>query len=208
MQFITEWISNIILLILLATILELLLPNSSLQRYVKMVVGLLLLSMILNPLFSIFSKDLNAMISNIDFTYAQTDNMNFSLENKKKEIQSVQLAYISEQVAVQLMRQVEEEMVQQFDKEISSIDVTLENFLEDENYMDHLLEITIHLQPLLEEENSLGETIKPVALVTINMNQEKETLEETDNENEIHMFLSKTWKIPKEKITVVMEGGR
>lgn len=211
MQFLTEWISNIILLIFLATILELLLPNSSLQRYVKMVVGLLLLSIIINPLFSIFSKDFNSLISNIDLTYAQTENINFSIESKKKEIQSVQLAYISEQVAVQLKRQVEEEMVQQFNREIKTIDVILEDFLEDENYLEHLIGISVHLGPLHEEETDSFESksIRPVALVEIDASKKVVAPGNSDNsEKEIHAFLSTAWKIPNEKITVVMEGGR
>ncbi|MDD1369118.1 stage III sporulation protein AF, partial [Bacillus sp. MHSD17] len=41
MQFVTEWIRNIIVFLLLATMLHLILPNSNLQKYVKFVVSLL-----------------------------------------------------------------------------------------------------------------------------------------------------------------------
>ena len=57
MSFVITWLTNIILLILLATILELLLPKNALQKYVKMVVGLLLLIVLLQPVFTIFTED-------------------------------------------------------------------------------------------------------------------------------------------------------
>ncbi|MFP3440851.1 stage III sporulation protein AF, partial [Pantoea sp. SIMBA_133] len=61
MAVITGWITNIIVLILLATVLELLLPNSSMQRYVKMVIGLMLMAVILSPILTIFTKDFDSM---------------------------------------------------------------------------------------------------------------------------------------------------
>lgn len=212
MQFLTDWISNIILLILLATILELLLPNSSMQRYVKMVVGLLLLSIILNPLFTIFSKDFTTVMTNLEFGDSyESENISFSLENKKREIQSVQLAYISEQVAVQLTRQVEEELVDQFDSEINLIDVTLEDILEEENYLESVQGITVYLQEKDEttEVATTSKTIEQVALVTIDASKTVEpSLTEKNTSNEITEFLSTKWQVPREKISVVMEGGR
>ncbi len=211
MQFLTEWISNIILLILLATILELLLPNSSLQRYVKMVVGLLLLVVILNPLFSIFSKDADSWVNSIGLSeqFQEIDIEN-SIENKKIEIERAQLAYISEQVAVQLKRQVEEEMITKFEKKIVDVNVTLNNFIEVEDPSDSITNVAINLSPY---NTSLGasknETIEAVALVSIDTTKRSEPAQqEESNKNEIIRYLSSEWHIPIEKIEVVMEGGR
>ena len=54
MSFLTSWISNIIIFILLATVIDMLLPNSSLQKYAKMVIGLLLIAIIITPILSLF----------------------------------------------------------------------------------------------------------------------------------------------------------
>ncbi|MDV2687064.1 stage III sporulation protein AF, partial [Alkalihalophilus lindianensis] len=51
MDFLIEWVTNIILFILLATVIDMLLPNSSMQKYTKMVMGLLLIAIILTPIF-------------------------------------------------------------------------------------------------------------------------------------------------------------
>ena len=42
MEFIKEWVTNIILFILFATVIDMVLPNSKFQKYTKMVTGLLL----------------------------------------------------------------------------------------------------------------------------------------------------------------------
>ncbi|HEY8342248.1 MAG TPA: stage III sporulation protein AF [Calditerricola sp.] len=54
------WLKKIVLLVLLATVLDLLLPNTELQRYVKLVMGLLILLVILSPVLTLFSPHLNA----------------------------------------------------------------------------------------------------------------------------------------------------
>ncbi len=55
MEWLTLWLKKIILLVLLAAFLDLILPNTNLQRYVKMVMGLIILMTILSPVFQIFN---------------------------------------------------------------------------------------------------------------------------------------------------------
>lgn len=54
------WLKKIVLLVLLATVLDLLLPNTELQRYVKLVMGLLILLVILSPVLTLFSPHMTA----------------------------------------------------------------------------------------------------------------------------------------------------
>lgn len=46
---VSGWVKNIILIVLFASFLELLLPNSSLQRFIRVIMGLLIMLAILNP---------------------------------------------------------------------------------------------------------------------------------------------------------------
>ncbi|MCY9430773.1 stage III sporulation protein AF, partial [Bacillus spizizenii] len=43
MSFLTEWLTTIVLFILFAIVIDMLLPSSSMQKYAKMVVSLLLI---------------------------------------------------------------------------------------------------------------------------------------------------------------------
>ena len=56
-EWISQWLQNIILVVLLATFVDLLLPSSKMQKYSKMVLGLIVILSIITPVFSIFSKD-------------------------------------------------------------------------------------------------------------------------------------------------------
>ena len=57
MSFLSSWISNIIIFILLATVIDMLLPSSSLQKYTKMVIGLLLIAIIITPILKFVSNE-------------------------------------------------------------------------------------------------------------------------------------------------------
>ncbi|MFV8827960.1 stage III sporulation protein AF [Alkalihalobacterium sp. APHAB7] len=208
MSFLTEWLTNIIIFILLATILELLLPNSSMQRYVKMVVGLLLLVIILNPLLSIFSKDINDILPNFsNDKHISEKSLENSIERKKIEIERGQRAYISEQMAVPMKRQVEEELVAKFDVEVDSVQITLDEFAFDTTDEDAIVKVTVHLKRVAEEENE-GELVQAVSVVNIDTRKELPAEEETRVDAvPIQTFLADEWQIPKDKISLAWEGG-
>jgi stage III sporulation protein AF len=56
MVWIASWLKELILMILLATFAEMLLPKSSLHRYVKTVLGLFILMAMLSPIFTLLQK--------------------------------------------------------------------------------------------------------------------------------------------------------
>jgi len=60
MEWLSGWLKQLILLILLAAFIDLLLPNQAMQRYVKTVVGLFLLMVLMNPLLLLFERGLSA----------------------------------------------------------------------------------------------------------------------------------------------------
>lgn len=56
MEVLTELVRNVIVIILLTTFLDLLLPSSNMQRFVKVIMGLFILVSILTPVLSIFTR--------------------------------------------------------------------------------------------------------------------------------------------------------
>ncbi|WP_209123084.1 stage III sporulation protein AF [Alkalihalobacillus sp. BA299] len=207
MSFLTEWLTNIIIFILLATILELLLPNSNMQRYVKMVVGLLLLVIILNPLLSIFSKDINDILPNFSSNERISEkSLENSIERKKIEIERGQRAYISEQMAVQLKRKVEEELVVRFDVEIDGVFITLDEFAF-EHAEDAIVKVIVHLKEVADKEEK-GDLVQAVQVVNIDTRNELPPREDmVINVAPIQSFLADEWQIPKDKISLAWEGG-
>lgn len=56
MQWLSEWLKQLIVIVLLAAFVDLILPNSSMQRYVKMVVSLFLILVLLSPIIQLFNS--------------------------------------------------------------------------------------------------------------------------------------------------------
>ncbi|UOE95919.1 stage III sporulation protein AF [Alkalihalobacillus sp. LMS39] len=212
MGVLTDWLTNIILLILLATIIELLLPNSSMQRYVKMVVGLLLLVVLLNPVLSIFSKDIGEFLPMLEDNHTSNLSLENSIESKKIEIEMGQRAYIFEEVAVQLERQVEEELIERFDVEMKELKLSVKEIpVHADSPEEAIEEVKVHLikQDNLKEEGQHQELVEAVPVVSINVDEQPETKEVGENLDitSIVLFLSEEWDIPKDMISVTWEGG-
>lgn len=105
MSFLTEWLTSIVLFILFAIVIDMLLPNSSMQKYAKMVVSLLLIVVMLNPIFKLFKTDPEVIFEYLtENGQSQSADIKNHINSEKKEIQATQRAYILEEMAVQLKR--------------------------------------------------------------------------------------------------------
>lgn len=210
MSFLTEWITNIIVFILLAVIIDLLLPNSSMQKYAKMVISLLLIIVIINPIFKIFSSDMNEILSEFQLQTASEDKNGKNLiEFQKKEIQASQRAYILKQMAVQMKTMAEEELVQNYDVMIETILLS-----ESENVGDITSQKDLqHIQVVLKRNNATEavgdgtvEVVEPVTIDTTKDVTKDEKADEIPSE-QIVKSLSKIWEVEEEKITLDLERG-
>lgn len=203
MEFIKEWITNIILFILIATIIDMLLPKSNLQKYTKMVTGLLLIAVILTPIFKFVSKDFEEALANIPvFEAAGDKKMENLIEMQKKEIQASNDAYILENMAVQLQRGVEEELMEQYGLEIANI--KLEAAEKDEHNVPILQQVIVRLKPMEEEAAVEVAAIQPVE---INTSKPHETVEKSAEADSIATMLSENWNVEMQLIEVMIEGG-
>jgi stage III sporulation protein AF len=202
-EFLTEWVTNIILFILLATVIDMLLPNSALQKYTKMVTGLLLIAIILTPIFKLISKDFETTLASIpSYQTPGEKNMKNSIDLKKKEIQASQHAYILEEMAVQLKKDVKEELMEQYGLEIAKVDIAI-NEESDQAFPENLQKVMVLLR---QPENGVKtvEAIKPIEINTEKPLPSKGSTEETEK---IAAFLSQKWNVTKKTVEVSIEGG-
>lgn len=56
MDWLSQWLQEIIIIILIATFIELVLPSQSMQRYIKVVVSLFILLTLLSPIITLLQK--------------------------------------------------------------------------------------------------------------------------------------------------------
>lgn len=203
MDFLKEWITNIILFILLATVIDMLLPNSSLQKYTKMVTGLLLIAIILSPILKIFSTDLETALATVpSFKDSEEKNMENLIELQKKEIQASNRAYILEQMAVQLKMDAEEELMDQYGLEIASIDLFV-----DENSEGAVPEDIQAITVQLKEPKKEAEAVEVVKKVEINTQTPLPSKEHSFQIEKISSLLAEKWDVDEKTIEIMIEGG-
>ena len=204
MEFIKEWVTNIILFVLFATLIDMLLPTSKFQKYTKMVVGLLLISIILTPIFKLLSTDFEeTFTAAIPIWEEQKDVQIKNLTDlQKNEIQATHDAYILEQMAVQLKGDAEEELMSQFDLVISDLEVVVD--AEDQRpFPENLQKVVL----TLNEETTETEAIEVVKSVKINTNDPVEENEPNPIQNDkIIQLLSDKWSIDERTIELQIEG--
>lgn len=204
MDYIIQWTTQIIIFIILAIIIDLIIPNNALEKYIRFVMGLILLLLFLQPILQLFQVDVQ---STVEKTFARTMNQmetNYSkgsLENmieiEKSEIELTQHAYILEEMAVQLKSLTDEALLEEFQVQITAIDFVFED--EEEKTYEGLVEVIVYLEPSVA---GYGQ-VEPIEEIIIGAETEDV---ETDDEA-IITLLRDTWELRDKQITVIWEGG-
>ncbi|RDW19160.1 stage III sporulation protein AF [Oceanobacillus arenosus] len=199
-----DWVTQIILFIILATIIDLLIPATSMKKYIKLVVGLILILILLQPIFYIFNVDIEKAIESSIQTAVEGDRKNDSVKNliniQKKEIETTQDAYILEQMAVQLKALANDSLTEEYHVEISNIEFLFTG--EQEMSYENLNEVIVHVLELKDGEGAMN----VVEDVVINTNNPVES-EERINEQEIIKRLKEIWEFNDKEISLYWEGG-
>ncbi|PKG25684.1 stage III sporulation protein AF [Niallia nealsonii] len=206
MSFITEWVTNIILFVLLATVVDMLLPNSSFQKYAKMVAGLLLITVILTPVFKLVNHDFEDVVAQATFKNSDEKNIKNSMELQKKEIQASLDEYTLNKMAVQMKEDANKELVNQYGIEIETLSITVDKGSE-KSFPENLEKLVISLKPGDGEQNENAvEAVKTVDINTQNPDSPKSDQLQVDTDS-ITSFLANKWDVKDENIDIVTEGG-
>ena len=151
--FFSSWAQGIIVAVIVATIVELLLPNGSSKKYVKVVVGIYILFSIIAPVVNKFAnQDINAEIFNLDkYEKKMEDSNNKILQkieaNNSRTVKDIYVANLEADLKAKLK-----------DKgyEVTSTYIKAKD---DENYTIENISITVKKNEDKESKNeiSIGE---------------------------------------------------
>ena len=206
MEAIIEWIRNLVVFILFATIVDMLIPSSALGKYVRFVIGLLLLILLINPLFAFLKIPLGETLSQQFFSKLDETNIQNHLEEKKTEIQAKHHAYILEQMAVQLKKQVNPELKEQFQVEMTT--GTIDADVSDTNELLAINHLQVRVQDIKGEDATY---ISPVAEIQIGQFEAEMTQNESDTAKKlaaIQAYFAEKLAIDLEKIEIIKEGEK
>jgi stage III sporulation protein AF len=215
-EFLSEWLRKIILLILLATFIDLLLPNSSMQRYVKLVIGLFVLLTILSPLFQVFHSEASPL-SQLEngFSSKRTPEEEKSWKELQDQVQVIQQQQ-SEEVKQVVQVRVETEIRSMIESEYGYAVEQLQLQMEERNGAWGPAALQVELargspgEPPSADRGAETEPIREVEPVTITVGKEDQSslpvFRPPDPHSEatkaLVQSLHETWQIPKESIFI------
>lgn len=186
LEFLSGWVLQIVIFIILAMVVDLILPSSKIKQYAKLVIGLLLILIILQPILSIFKVDVEQLISPV-FQTSTNSNLEAEIENqtnqKKNEIESINRAYVLQEMVVQMKNLVEEELNQDYQSAIDHLEVEWKEEETAETTED-ITAIYVQLKPFQEGN------LETVEKVEINIGESEKELdnESFDNQEIIDFF--------------------
>ncbi|NNV05345.1 stage III sporulation protein AF [Geobacillus sp. C56-T2] len=202
MPFVIEWVTNIILFLLFAVVIDFLLPSGTMQKYVKMAIGLLLLLVMLTPVLRLASVAPEQLVASAlaRFSGEQTgeDAIKNEIERQKKEIQASQRAYILEQMAVQLENDVNEELMKKYGLK-ADVNVSAEPTSETWRMPDDIRTISV----VLSKQRPAG-TVEPVTIDTTK--PPDWPAGDAALAEEVRSFLAGRWEVDEHKIDVQFRG--
>ena len=186
-NFINSWAQGIMIALIIATIIEIIIPEGNNKKYVKTVIGIYIL-------FSIISPIIKKIGSNIDFNSiinATSKEMNKYTMN---EVAIETNSYIENTYKDKLKNEITKDLEKQKYK-VTNIDMKIET--QEEYGKVNLL--IINLENLEEEKN-----INKIEEVNINLANKNETKLEIpeDKIKQIKSYLENTYGIDKERIYV------
>ncbi|RKD25574.1 stage III sporulation protein AF [Ammoniphilus oxalaticus] len=220
---ISHWLQEIILLVLIATILDMLLPSTSIQRYVKFVMALLILLSMISPVIHWFQKDLS-----LEKIYLRILNYNEDAEQDwahlkqyseqlmrdheqettgfvKSQLESLITAKVEEQHGMKVdFVKIEIEQKSSGEQSypvISSVQLILDKDIRDKGHGED--EDRIQIQPVEPVTIDVGgETTTPVSSLVELSAAERKTLED------IATDIAQTWSIDRSKVTTKLKGNQ
>lgn len=212
-EWISNWASSIIVAVIIGTILEMILPNGSSRKYIKMVIGVYILFTIVSPLISKFT-DSNIDISEelgID-TYLEEMETNSKTYNEldlnsQDNIMEIYLSGIKEDI---------KNKVEKKGYIVKDINVNVSN---DDTYTINYIELKVEKEDNDENDeeknnntNSINiNRVESVETVNINSNNTKENnadnLEENNNLSkkeikELKEYLSSEYEVDEDNIVI------
>ncbi|MDX8046022.1 stage III sporulation protein AF [Gracilibacillus sp. S3-1-1] len=197
-EYLSSWILQIVVFIILAMIVDMILPSSTLKQYVKLVIGLLLMLVILQPLLSVFNVDAHKLVNQF-ITTGSDPSMEAKIENQlnqqKSEIEQIQDAYVLEEMVVQMKNMVEKELAEAYNYQITEMDV---NWTESETLEDSEID-QVHVQ-LTHVEDAFVEVEEVNIQVGDPLPHTSES--EMEQEEEVKQLLADKWEVEKDTIHI------
>lgn len=197
-SFISSWLKDIVVLFILISIAELIMPKGNMKRYINLVIGLLIIFTIVSPFAKLMKLDFN--LDQAIFNYSKSDDYLNNDEKfymqQEKQIESL----YKEKISNEMIELVEDKT------EYKVVDISIGIIESKEKYgeIDYIKLIVDKNKETKSNKISI-EKVSPVYIdnnVKAISNKNSKDNDVNNDLNELKELLSSRYSIEKEKITV------
>lgn len=174
LDFLHVWVTNIAVIVVFTAFLEILLPNSDMKRYIKVIIGLLVLLVIVKPFVMLneidisFKKDIIETSDFIDVGPTMDDSQNISKYQSEKALE-IYKSNIEQQIRGIISTNKE------ISQNVSNVDIDIENNISSQAFGK--------IKALkIEMRSGKGLTVEVNKINSININKNKKVINEVNPE--------------------------
>lgn len=193
-EFLSSWAQGIIVAVIIATLIEMILPNSSSKKYVKVVIGMYILFTIVSPIIKkLGGKDINLNTIDIEKYEQQISKSDNTIsrkfeDNNTRSIKDIYVSNLKADISAKLKEK---------GYEIDTSDIQIKD---DENYTIEKITLKlIKMEPKQEKNNEI--VINTVEIGNTISQKDSKTLSDNDKQ-EVKDYISETYDIDKKNINI------
>lgn len=189
MNWLNSWASGIVVSVIIATLIEMLLPESKNKKYIKTVIGIFVLFSIIAPAISNFTN------TNIDFESIIASNSEY--ENYFGDVNAIDTNKTILDTYESKLKEEITTKIRNKGYDVTSINLNIDDT--EENYgVVNKIELKISK---MENNNSGVEEIEKIE-IDINKNEEEKQTISLESKNELIEYLADAYQINKENIII------
>lgn len=209
-EWITSWAQGIIIAVIIATIIEMILPDGNCKKYIKVVIGVYILFSIVSPVITkITGKNFNISEEfNLEKFYSEADSKSIYNDlnsNNSSNIKDIYIANLKTDINSKLKNK---------GYDVVSCNIEIKD---DETYEIKTLNLTlkkVNEETNNNEENSIVNKVEEINSIKIEIGNNENNNNETTNtkdynsdltayeKNKVKEYLESTYEISKENINI------
>lgn len=193
-EFLSSWAQGIIVAVIIATLIEMILPNNSSKKYVKVVIGMYILFTIVSPIIKkLGGKDINLNTIDIEKYEQQISKSDNTIsrkfeDNNTRSIKDIYVSNLKADISAKLKEK---------GYEIDTSDIQIKD---DENYT--IEKITLKLIKMEQKQGKNNEIVINTVEIGNTISQKDSKTLSDDEEQEVKDYISETYDIDKKNINI------
>lgn len=205
-EFIKDWIVDIVYMSIFISFLEIVLPRGNMKRFIDMIIGFLIIIVVINPFIKFINKDID--IERNIFTNMNRFNIEYTENDSIEDLQQNQITsvYINK-----LKEDIKDQVEYNFDYKVIDLNVSIVEDMEDKDY-GQIRKIELVLEDR-KDENIKDENIKDENIIKVDNTKEvwvkwnntnTSDREKLKNSEKIVNIISKQYNLPEDRISVYL----